>query len=193
MQRRMVNSPCNRCKEKEATRNAHHGRPGRRRRRHGETVQHTPQLLRGPPRSPSHPPSAPCQFPPDQSPVEPGTSVLRRHPGPKPTGRANPGQGRQQGAEVPKGRPDEPAARRAWPEPSDQRPAVGLLPPLRPSTKANRPECPRRPGRAAAAVKESTCRRTPATTRRRKSQSSGSPDKSPARQGRDGERAPRGR
>ena len=30
MQRRMVNSPCNRCKEKEAVRNAHHGRPGRR-------------------------------------------------------------------------------------------------------------------------------------------------------------------
>jgi len=30
MQRRMVNSPCNRCKEKEAARNAHHGRPGRR-------------------------------------------------------------------------------------------------------------------------------------------------------------------
>ena len=30
MQRRMVKSPCNRCKEKEAARNAHHGRPGRR-------------------------------------------------------------------------------------------------------------------------------------------------------------------
>ena len=30
MQRSMVKSPCNRCKEKEAARNAHHGRPGRR-------------------------------------------------------------------------------------------------------------------------------------------------------------------
>ena len=30
MQRRMVKSPCNRCTEKEALRNAHRGRPGRR-------------------------------------------------------------------------------------------------------------------------------------------------------------------